>query len=591
MTLSENVTMDVTLSNLVNLDLAGYTIDGSVTISSTESGTLEISAGTITGNLEVNTPNATVNNYATVNGTITITDVASGTWNEYANNNTLIVEDKDGLVLNILGDVQGITVSETATGEIIITVDETATVTSMTINKPVTIISPNPVEAVVADTVEVRVKSNEEDLGIIITGSTETGPIDLALEAATQAVVNAENAKANFEIAIGSSSLDWDTLITAMYYLDEQATVKVSSLDSEFDTTSLQGRIDDLYTYYAGLAQLDMSSQNTSQYEISTGALVNFTGLTSLNLSSTGITELGGLTEMSDLEILDLSGNQIQTTPENDQLGAIAGLTSLRELNLAETDITAISAIAGLINLESLNVSGTNISDFNVFWNGTGARFGNLTELQATDIDSLESIAGLVEIVNSAGFSSEGITWNLGGSTLLSDNDGHVQMIANKFTSGTFTAPEVIDTIAPEISESGTKVELVDAKLVLTVVASDNVGLAELEVDHSLGKHSATPVEYQLPEFNVPAQNMTGAELATVIGGTELSGSFDDASVSFDNGTWVIDFGEDLTSIIASNISQSSQDSISFYLVVKDLAGNASGDMNGNYVTTTMNIQ
>lgn len=77
------------------------TINGNVTISGNASSTITLKNLVIKGNLIVNTPSATINNYATVEGTTTIQDVANGTWNEFASNNSLVVNDPNGIVLNV----------------------------------------------------------------------------------------------------------------------------------------------------------------------------------------------------------------------------------------------------------------------------------------------------------------------------------------------------------------------------------------------------------------------------------------------------------------------------------------------------------
>lgn len=72
-----------------------------MTISGNATGTITLRNLVIKGNLIVNTPDATVNNYAAVEGSTTIQNVANGTWNEYASNNSLVVNDPDGIVLNV----------------------------------------------------------------------------------------------------------------------------------------------------------------------------------------------------------------------------------------------------------------------------------------------------------------------------------------------------------------------------------------------------------------------------------------------------------------------------------------------------------
>ena len=234
-------------------------------------------------------------------------------------------------------------------------------------------------------------------------------------------------------------NMDWDTVITAAYYQSELSAAAVTD-------NSLKDTLDTLNNYYKSITELDLSGENTSQYDISTGALTMFTGLEDLNLSGTGISELGGLVGLTSLEKLDISNNRLTTETNDDRLGALANLTSLNELNLSNNKgITALSAIAGLSELTTLDISSTSITDFNVFWNESAARFANLTYLKATNIQGLESIAGLVQIVNQEGFNANGVIWNLNGSVLKADKDGHIKMITDKFTSGSFTAPMVIN--------------------------------------------------------------------------------------------------------------------------------------------------
>ena len=244
-------------------------------------------------------------------------------------------------------------------------------------------------------------------------------------------------------------NMDWDTVITAAYYQSELSAAAVTD-------NSLTETLNTLNNYYKSITELDLSGENTSQYDISTGALTMFTGLKELNLSGTGISELGGLVGLTNLEKLDISNNRLTTATNDDRLGALANLTSLNELNLSNNKgITALSAIAGLSELTTLDISSTSITDFNVFWNESAARFANLTYLKATNIQGLESIAGLVEIVKEKDFSSDGKTWNLSGSTLKEDKDNHIKAISDKFTDGSFIAPTISTTSEDNVKDLG----------------------------------------------------------------------------------------------------------------------------------------
>lgn len=178
--------------------------------------------------------------------------------------------------------------------------------------------------------------------------------------------------------------------------------------DAEADVSTLESN-------YAAITTLDMSSKKTSRYAISTGVLVDFTGLTSLNLSDTEITELGGL----------------------------VGITTLTSLDISKNPISDLGALVDMSNLATLNVSNTNITDLNVLVKeGNATRFANLVNLQATNIATLNSIAGLVHVaINDV--QSDAVTWNLDGSTLSSDTDGHINQINSAKDSATFNAPTV----------------------------------------------------------------------------------------------------------------------------------------------------
>lgn len=159
--LTDNITGDITLTKLVNLDLNGKTLTGNVSITSETVGTLNIKAGTITGDLTVDAKNATVNNEATVSGTIKITDVSSNTWNELVSGNKLEF-NAEGKTLKIADEV---------------------TVGALTINKNATVISSKAVQAVVAKDVKVTVKANKDAKGEEFTGTEDGGNITLDPEA------------------------------------------------------------------------------------------------------------------------------------------------------------------------------------------------------------------------------------------------------------------------------------------------------------------------------------------------------------------------------------------------------------------------
>jgi len=103
-----------TVSRIVDINLNGYTLKGNLNFNTGDSGTINLYAGTIDGNLTVSAPNATFNNYADVTGNVVINDISGSTWNEYADGNKIVwyAENK---TLHVFGSVASVTVNETCT--------------------------------------------------------------------------------------------------------------------------------------------------------------------------------------------------------------------------------------------------------------------------------------------------------------------------------------------------------------------------------------------------------------------------------------------------------------------------------------------
>ena len=146
------------------------TIDGNVTITGDTSGDIDLQNLTITGNLTVNTRNATVNNSATVNGTIDIQDVKDGTWNERTNGNTIVVNDTTGIRVVIAENIKvnSLTLNQPTTLEVSngVTFEKPVVVV-----KPSTIVSSQSIQVQPGQDVEVTLKSSKEDEGVVVSGS------------------------------------------------------------------------------------------------------------------------------------------------------------------------------------------------------------------------------------------------------------------------------------------------------------------------------------------------------------------------------------------------------------------------------------
>jgi hypothetical protein len=81
----------------VDLDLNGNTLTGSASFTTAATGTITLGSGTLTGDLTVNTPNASFVNNATVDGTTTIVDAAPSTFTNNGSLQAVVINDANGI--------------------------------------------------------------------------------------------------------------------------------------------------------------------------------------------------------------------------------------------------------------------------------------------------------------------------------------------------------------------------------------------------------------------------------------------------------------------------------------------------------------
>ena len=171
------------------------------------------------------------------------------------------------------------------------------------------------------------------------------------------------------------SDTSWNYLTTAVhYYMVAKANEDINS-----------ERLALLTAQYEAIISIDMSDTGFTSLEVdmnlpetASGVFVVFTGLTSLDLSNTGITDIGGVFELKTLETLNLSGN--------------AALSIEPAVLLAEEEGSA---------LESINIEGTDYeySQYTRLIDAIG--YGNVTVEQA----SQELYA--IEVLNAASTEAE----------------------------------------------------------------------------------------------------------------------------------------------------------------------------------------
>lgn len=134
-----------------------------------------------------------------------------------------------------------------------------------------------------------------------------------------------------------------------------------------------------------GLQSLDL--RNTQITDLA--PLAGLTGLRRLNLFNTRITDLASLAGLTGLQVLDLRFSFIS------DVAPLAGLTGLQRLGLDYSQITDLTPLAGLTGLLSLNLGFTRITDLTPLAGLTGLQSLALDKTQITDLAPLAGLTGL----------------------------------------------------------------------------------------------------------------------------------------------------------------------------------------------------
>ncbi len=121
-----------------------------------------------------------------------------------------------------------------------------------------------------------------------------------------------------------------------------------------------------------GVALVFADSALQSAVEQAAAETGDAAGLVSLSAKDRGIADLGGIEQLTQLEVLDLYGNEIR------DLSPLAGLKRLRYLDLGSNRVEEVSALASLMSLQVLLLAGNGVTEVSAL--------AGLDSLQSVDL-------------------------------------------------------------------------------------------------------------------------------------------------------------------------------------------------------------
>ncbi len=166
----------------------------------------------------------------------------------------------------------------------------------------------------------------------------------------------AEQAKTNFDSALGTSAFEWQTLVQAVDAY--KAAEKFVNDNPPSVIENAMNRFNTLTDYYNKVQTLNLPNQGIDNADLA--KLYLFTGVTELNLSGNrGVTDLTGLTSLTTLTTLDISNTGVTNLGSNQSVPQ--NLATLTAKNLS---LTSISALAELVNEEDFDPNDVTKWDF-----------------------------------------------------------------------------------------------------------------------------------------------------------------------------------------------------------------------------------
>ena len=176
-------------------------------------------------------------------------------------------------------------------------------------------------------------------------------------------------------------------------YLDQDATTAVTVAQ----LTALRGSVfcdDDDITLLAGVEYLTgvttLSLAGTSVSDVS--ALKNLTQLEELYLYGTAVSNVSALAGLTNLQELYLTGTKVS------DVSALKNLTKLDTLDLVDTRVTDVSPLRNLTRLEWLDLSGTPVADVSALRAATNLQGLDLSYTKVSDVSALAGLRRLSDL-------------------------------------------------------------------------------------------------------------------------------------------------------------------------------------------------
>ena len=108
-----------------------------------------------------------------------------------------------------------------------------------------------------------------------------------------------------------------------------------------------------------------------------------------LDFAGARISDVSGLGNLVDLQVLHLNGTQVS------DLGPLSKLTALKRLNLEGTQVSDLDPLSKLTALKRLNLEGTQVSDLDPLSKLTALEWLNLEGTQVSDLGPLSKLTAL----------------------------------------------------------------------------------------------------------------------------------------------------------------------------------------------------